>query len=142
MNKIIWAQAFRERKKQVKLRDGRVFLISYQGERVKVKPAKGFIPTGEFLLKSVTDETWPAVQERNSGASLTQKGESVYTGMMREFVMSREKGVNVTEHWPNLGNRQVATLRQAFMRARTEVGKPARRVEIIRESNNLFLVKG
>lgn len=144
-NKILWMQAFKTRATKVTLKDGRVFIVEYRQDTAFVKPQSGFVPRGEFPLSRVTHESWLTQIEKEHGTTGgAQTKVSIYSLMMKDFVMSRHKGVDVAEHWPEVANRQPATLRQAFLRARLVVlseDKRARAVDVINREGKVYLIK-
>ena|SRR5438132_678476 len=62
LNKLLFQGAFKAGAKKVKLRDGREFHLSYEdspdGPVVLVRPMRGFIPMGRFLLDIAMSDLW------------------------------------------------------------------------------------
>jgi hypothetical protein len=62
LNRMIWQQTFRAKKKRMTLRDGSTFNVFYDFKgkigMVWVSPENGFVPCGWFEYKKVVDPDW------------------------------------------------------------------------------------
>lgn len=62
MNKLIWMKAFKAKRTEVTVRDGRKFTIQYKKRNnvdiVHIRPVVGLVPMGYFELWKVTSSSW------------------------------------------------------------------------------------
>lgn len=124
MNKLIWIRAFKNKEREVTLRDGRQFKISYSMESFfSAEPAQEYAwveckkegaPRGWFRMSKVTSSEW--VNEE------TQPKGGMYIQYLDEFIQGGEPGVSVTEQWPALEGRLASSIRQGFTSAIIQKG--------------------
>lgn len=143
-NKIRWMEAFTKKAKKVTLCDDREFVIRYgknkdNEEVAHVRPKKGFIPVGDFLLSKVTDPIW--LTKNDMQVEPAPRPEGAYMTMLRSFINSQEKGVSVGDHWPDLSHKKAASLKQGFTKARQVIGHPAKDVEVVVTDGQVYLLK-
>jgi hypothetical protein len=133
MNKILWIKAFRERKKEVTIRDGRKFKIKYIGEKVRVSPVRGFSPLAWFPLEKVTNSAW-----LTESSDTVPAGSNVYRKLIDDFIESKENGVDAVEQWPALEGKLPETIRRGFNQARKDKDK----VQVITRDQKVYLLRG
>lgn len=145
MNRLVWMKAFRAKSNTVTIRDGREFKLRYSTQTifgedmdmVWVEPKKGFAPAGWFRMKHVTDELWLT----ESSEPYSQK-ESMYVNLLKNFMDSGYKGVDVMQHYPNLEGRVKTSVRQGFASAIIQVGQKASNIVVKTIDGKVYLFKG
>lgn len=140
MNKVLLIKAFRERAEQIKLRDGRVFTMRYDGEgdeaRVFLKARDSTAPCGWFILKTVTDSYWITESPEGSGPK-----EGLYLNLLDEFIKSKVKGVDLIEEYPGLEGKLATTIQSGFAKAKAERGKRADDVRVLSQEGRVYLLR-
>jgi hypothetical protein len=142
-NKAIWMKAFKNREKEVTIRDGRVFFISYETRSIfgedkevaKVWPKVGFAPIGFFRLEKAIDKLWLTEAEKATGEPANK-----YVIYLDEFVKSDSDGVNVTEMWPEFAGSSVETIRRGFNKAKS-YRQLTDQIQLVVSGGEAFLVK-